>query len=184
MARVLSVNLARDATLPMRGYQVRTGIFKEAAAGAVRIERLGLEGDFQVDKRFHGGPDKAVYIYPQEHYAPWQQELGLTEPLPYGAFGENLTIEGLLESDVRTGERFRIGTAVVEVTKPRMPCMKLALKFRRPDMVKRMHANERSGFYVSVVEEGTVEAGDSMERLMERPDRPTIPDVFRMKREA
>jgi MOSC domain-containing protein YiiM len=148
------------------------------------MERLGFNGDFQVDKRFHGGPDKAVYLYPHEHYLPWQQELGLPELLPFGAFGENLTIEGLLEPEVRMGERFRIGSALVEVTKPRMPCVKLALKFGRPDMVRRMHQNERSGFYVSVIEEGAVEAGDEIERVLERPDRPAIPEIFRMKREA
>lgn len=179
-ARVLSVNIARPATLRMRGEDIRTGIFKEPVPGPLLAARLGLAGDFQVDRRFHGGPDKAIYVYPSEHYAAWCEELGL-EDLPPGAFGENLTTSGLLEADLHTGDRLRVGGALLEVTKPRMPCYKLALKFGRPDMVKRMHANERSGFYASVVEEGIIEARSRIELVLSHPERASIPEIFRRK---
>jgi MOSC domain-containing protein YiiM len=148
---------------------VTTGIFKDPVAGRIMLRRNNLEGDGQADLSVHGGWDKAVYVYPSEHYAYWRQELAGI-PLPYGSFGENFTTEGLDESNVHIGDRFRIGGAVVEVTQPRMPCYKLAIRFKRADLPKRFHASGRCGFYLAVIGEGEVEAGDTFERIV-RKDR-------------
>jgi MOSC domain-containing protein YiiM len=130
------------------------------------MRRLNLDGDRQADLTVHGGPAKAVYAYPSEHYPLWKSELPLMD-LPWGMFGENLTTEGMHEDDVHVGDKFRIGEAIVMVTQPRTPCYKLALKFQRDDMLKRMLQNGRSGFYLAVVEQGLVEAGDAIELVHE-----------------
>lgn len=165
-AHILSVNIARPAELSLRGQPIPTGIFKEPTPGVVPVHKLGLAGDKQADLRVHGGPRKAVYAYPAEHYAYWTDLLGMPE-LPWGMFGENLTVEGLHEESVSIGDLYRAGTALLEVTQPREPCYKLALKFGRPDMVKRFAASGRSGFYFSVREEGELQTGDAIE-LVER----------------
>jgi MOSC domain-containing protein YiiM len=162
--KVISVNVGVPKEILIGGKSVRTGIFKKPVAGMVRVWTLGLEGDNQVDRRVHGGPDKAVYIYPFEHYEWWRRELG--EKLEeFGAFGENLTTEGLLEDSVTRGDRIAIGTAIFQVTKPRQPCFKLAAKFQREDMIQRFRDSGRTGFYVRVLEEGWVQAGDAIDVL-------------------
>lgn len=138
-----------------------------------------LQGDQQADLRVHGGPNKAIYAYPSEHYSFWQQELARPD-LPAGAFGENLTTAGLSEESIFIGDQFRIGSAVLQVTQPRMPCFKLALRFERADMIKRFWASGRSGFYFSVVQEGELAAGDQMEKIAEDPERVTVADVLRL----
>jgi MOSC domain-containing protein YiiM len=140
------------------------------------VARDNLEGDQQSDLSVHGGPEKAVYVYPMEHYAFWRLELPEAE-LPWGAFGENLTTEGLLEDDVWIGDRYRVGTAELVVTQPRMPCYKLALRFGRSDMVKRFLQSGRSGFYLAVEREGDVGAGDAIERLGRDERRLTVAEV-------
>jgi MOSC domain-containing protein YiiM len=140
---------------------VRTGIYKEPAAGRVRLRRLGLEGDFQADLSVHGGPEKAVYVYPSEHYPYFREMLGRTDLSP-GFFGENLTTEGLLEDEVRPGDVFRVGTAAVEVTTPRSPCFKLGARAGSPAFVADFLNSRRLGFYLAVVEEGEVGAGDEI----------------------
>jgi MOSC domain-containing protein YiiM len=140
--------------------------------------RLDLEGDEQSDLRVHGGPDKAVYLYPVEHYSFWREEL--SEPdLPYGAFGENLTTSGLSEDTVCIGDTLRIGSAEFVVTQPRMPCFKLQIRFDRADMVKRFAQSGRSGFYLRVVREGEVEAGDEIAFISRDQRRVTVADVVR-----
>jgi MOSC domain-containing protein YiiM len=134
--------------------------------GRVMLRRLNLDGDRQADLSVHGGPTKAVYVYPSEHYDYWKHELPEMK-LPWGMFGENFTTAGLFEAQVNIGDKFRVGSAVVVVTEPRMPCYKLALKFGRPDIIKRFLASERTGFYFAVLREGDVGTGDSIE-LMER----------------
>lgn len=128
------------------------------------LHRFNLEGDGQADLTVHGGWDKAVYVYPSEHYAFWRQELP-NMPLPNGSFGENFTTEGLDEHSVHIGDRFRIGEAIVEVTQPRLPCYKLGIRFERPDMPKRFHQSERCGFYLAVIREGAVQSGDVLKRI-------------------
>jgi len=144
-----------------RGKTVTTSIFKAPVTGRVRVSRLNLAGDEQSDLTVHGGVDKAVYVYPSEHYPYWREQLP-DFPLPWGAFGENFTTDGLSEKDIHIGDRLRIGTAEFEVTQPRMPCFKLGIRFDRADMVKRFLRSGRSGFYLRVLKEGDVSAGDSI----------------------
>ncbi len=148
---------------------VSTAIFKKPVEGAVRVARLNLEGDGQADLTVHGGPTKAVYAYPSQHYDFWRDQPPGTE-LRWGAFGENLTIEGLDEESVSIGDRFRVGTARLVVTEPRMPCFKLGLRFGDPKMIKRFLQSQRTGFYFGVEEEGQVEAGDTIELLEKNPE--------------
>jgi MOSC domain-containing protein YiiM len=140
---------------------VTTSIFKEPVTGRIRVDRLNLSGDEQSDLSVHGGPDKAVYVYPSEHYAYWRDELP-DFPLPWGAFGENFTSDGLFENEIRIGDQLQIGTAEFVVTQPRMPCFKLGIRFDRPDMVKRFLKSGRSGFYLRVVQEGDVGVDDTV----------------------
>ena len=160
--RVVSCNVSLPVMIETGGRQVPTGIFKKPVIGRVKVDRLNLEGDRQADLTVHGGVYKAVYAYPSEHYAWWREQLPAME-LPWGMVGENLTTAGLSEEELRIGDRLRIGTAVLQVTQPRMPCFKLAAKFGRADMVKRFWESGRSGFYLSVVTEGELGAGDPIE---------------------
>ena len=156
---VVSVNVAEPRTIAWRGREVATGIHKSPRQGAVRVHPLGLEGDLQADKRFHGGPDKAVYAYPAEHYDFWRASLD-DPSLPYGAFGENLTIAGVLEADAPPGTRLHIGSVSLVVTGPRTPCFKLGVRLGRRDAVRRFADSGRSGFYLRVAISGALAAGD------------------------
>ncbi len=124
----------------------------------------------------HGGPSKAIYVYPSEHYAFWREELPGAD-LPWGMFGENLATHGLMEIEVGIGDRFRIGSAEVTVTEPRMPCYKLGLKFGRDDIIKRFLASRRTGFYLAVLKEGEVGAGDAIQRISQDPNGVTVADI-------
>ena len=172
-ARLLSVNLARDATLPFRGRQIRTGIFKEPVARRVRLGLLTLDGDVQVDKRYHGGPDQAVYVFPSEHYPFFRARLA-RDDLAAGFFGENFTTAGLLEESVRVGDVLRVGGALVQVTKPRAPCFKMGLKAGSGRFVRELLESRRLGFYLRVLEEGDVGAGDPIAIASSDPDSPTM----------
>ena len=158
------------------GRPVRTGIFKTPVEGPVVIKRTKVEGDEVADLRVHGGPYKAVYLYPSEHYDFWKKELSLPE-LPFGAFGENLTTEGLTEMAVHIGDEYQVGSSILKVTQPRMPCFKLAIRFERADMVKKFWQSERSGIYFSVVKEGQVERGNTIEEIESDPERVSVSDV-------
>lgn len=157
-----------------------TGIFKEPVAGRVTVRRLGLDGDKQADLRVHGGPEKAVYAYPSEHYEYWKTELG--RQLSWGMFGENLTTQGLREDQVHLEDEFRIGSATLVVTQPRFPCYKLGIKFGTMEMVSRFQATGRSGFYLSVRKEGELQAGDQIELIRRNITSPTILEVFASER--
>ena len=158
-AKLISVNVGLPRVVMSNGDPVPTGIFKEPVAGRVILRTLNLDGDGQADLSVHGGPSKAVYVYPSEHYDYWRNELPDIQ-LSWGMFGENFTSAGLSESELNIGDKFGVGSAVVAVTEPRLPCYKLALKFGRPDIVKRFLASERTGFYFAVLREGDVAAGD------------------------
>ena len=176
--RLLSIQVGRPRPVPWRRGTVTTGIYKKQVEGRIMLRPHNLEGDEQADLTVHGGWDKAVYVYPSEHYTFWRTELpGM--PLPYGLFGENFTTEGLDESTVYTGDRFSIGSAVVEVTQPRMPCYKLGVRFGRPDMPQRFHASGRCGFYLAVVEEGDVGAGDVWKLIDRRNNTVSVLDSYR-----
>jgi MOSC domain-containing protein YiiM len=174
---LLSVNVGQIRLVPYRGKQVRTGIYKEPVAGPVMVHTLNLEGDRQADLRVHGGVDKAVYLYPAEHYEAWQTELDRL--LAFGHFGENLTISGILEDRVRIGDRLRIGGALLEVTEPRVPCFKLGIKMSDQRFLRRFLDSGRSGFYCCVLEEGLIEAGQSIELYNAKGHQPTIADIVR-----
>jgi MOSC domain-containing protein YiiM len=175
--RVLTVNvgLPRDVTFGKR--RMRTAILKEPTNGAVPLRRFGFEGDGQADPRYHGGPDKAAYLYPFEHYAYWAEVLSRNDLGP-GAFGENLTTEGLLETDVRIGDVYEVGSATVQVTQPRTPCAKLGAKFGSMTFVRTFASAGRPGFYLRVLREGMVEAGDAIVLLSPARERPTVAEVF------
>jgi MOSC domain-containing protein YiiM len=177
--RIVSLNIGLPRDVVWHGRTVTTGIFKEPVAGRVALRRLNLDGDRQADLTVHGGPFKAVYCYPVEHYALWTEELG-GGALPMGAFGENLTTEGLNEDDVHIGDEFSIGTARLVVTQPRMPCYKLGIRFRDDGMVKRFLASRRTGFYLAVVREGDVGTGDAIARAAEDPQRLRVADITRL----
>lgn len=177
--KLLSVNVSQPRTVQYYGRQVATGIFKEPVDGRLRVERLNIEGDRQVDTRVHGGLDKAVYAYPFEHYATWQAELG-RDDFAYGQFGENLTTEGLLEDAVHIGDRFRIGELVLEVSQPRIPCFKLAMKMGIKDFPVTFIKSQRSGFYLRVIEEGEIGAGDAIERVSEDPEGVSVQYIYNL----
>jgi MOSC domain-containing protein YiiM len=158
---VVSLNVGRPREVEWRGRLVRTSIWKEPVQGTVRVTSLNLDGDAQSDLSVHGGPDKAVYAYPAEHYDYWQRELDV-DALPWAAFGENLTTSGILEPDIAIGDRVRVGSVELVVTQPRLPCFKLGIRFGRDDMVKRFLQSGRSGFYFAVVREGEITAGDRL----------------------
>lgn len=162
-----------------RGAAVSTGIYKEPVEGPVQLRTLNLDGDRQADLTVHGGPTKAVYAYPSEHYDFWRAELPDMQ-LPWGMFGENFTTEGLEESRVNIGDRFRIGAAELMVTEPRMPCYKLGIKFGRSDILKRFLASGRTGFYFSVTKEGEVAAGDRVELIGRDEHNVTISEIVRL----
>lgn len=174
--KLLSINVGLPREVEWRGKIVRTSIFKAPVSGRVRVTRLNVQGDRQSDLSVHGGADKAVYAYPSEHYAFWRNELPDMD-FPWGAFGENLTTEGLLEDKVHIGDRFRAGSAEFTVTQPRMPCFKLAIRFNRSDMVKRFLRSGRAGFYLAVIQEGDIGAGDSLDLVAEDNSHVTVADI-------
>lgn len=180
--RVLSVNVGRIRTIEPGGKTVTTGIYKEPVSGAVRIGKEGVEGDVQANRLVHGGVDKAVLLLSTEHHEAWRRELG-RDDFAAGLFGENLTVIGLPEDVVRIGDRYRIGAAgrgpVLEVTQPRRPCFKLGFKLGDEDFAKRHARSGGVGFYARVIEEGVVEAGDDIERLLTSPDAPTVLEATR-----
>jgi MOSC domain-containing protein YiiM len=179
MMRIVSINVGRPRSVEWRGKTVSTSIFKGPVAGPVRAQRLNLAGDEQADLSVHGGPDKAVYAYPSEHYAYWRDALPGVE-LPWGSFGENLTTEGLSESTLGIGDRLRVGSAELQVTQPRMPCFKLAIRFQRSDMVKRFQRSARPGFYLSVLREGVITAGDSIQVVPQGEPCVSVAEIARL----
>jgi MOSC domain-containing protein YiiM len=173
----LNVGLPR---LVLRGEEpVSTGIFKEPVVGRVMLRTLNLDGDRQADLSVHGGPEKAVYLYPSEHYEFWKRELPDMD-MPWGTFGENFTTTGLRETETQVGDRFKIGSAEVMVTQPRMPCYKLGIRFGRTDIIRRFLASERTGFYLSVLTEGEVVAGDEFELIEKNATGVRVVDVTRL----
>ena len=174
---LMSLNTGGPREVEWNRGTVWTSIWKGPRDGRVRVATLNIEGDQQSDLSVHGGTYKAVYCYPSEHYACWREQLPGMD-LPWGAFGENLTTEGLLETDVCIGDRIQIGTAEFQVTQPRSPCFKLGIRFGRDDMIKRFIAAGRSGFYVRVLREGDIATGDDI-RIVERAaGSMSVSDIF------
>ncbi len=177
--RLVSVNVGLPREMEWRGRTIRTSIFKTPTDRRVRVTTVNLEGDRQSDLSVHGGVDKAVYAYPSEHYAYWRGELPGMD-LPWGIFGENFTTEGLLEESVRIGERLRVGSAEFVITQPRMPCFKLGIRFDRPDIVRRFLQSRRTGFYLAVLREGEVAAGDSIQVTAQERGGLTVADIVNL----
>jgi len=177
--KIISVNVGLPRLVLRNGEPVSTGIFKEPVSGRVMMRTLNLDGDRQADLSVHGGPEKAVYVYPSEHYDFWKGELPDME-LPWGVFGENFTTTGLFETEINVGDKFRVGTAEVMVTQPRMPCYKLGIRFGRANIIKRFLISERSGFYLSVLKEGEVGAGDEFQLLEKNTSGVRVVDVTRL----
>ncbi len=177
--KIISLNVGRPRLVVWNGQPVSTGIYKAPVESRVMLRALNLDGDRQADLSVHGGPYKAAYAYPAEHYGYWREQLPGTE-LPWGMFGENFTTEGLDESTVCIGDRFRVGAAEVTVTQPRLPCYKLSIKFGRTDILKRLLASGRTGFYLSVQREGEVGAGDEIELLGRDRNGVTVADILRL----
>jgi MOSC domain-containing protein YiiM len=177
--KILSVNVGLPREVVSGGKTVKTGIYKFPVHRRVKVSKLNIKGDGQADLSVHGGPNKAVYAYPSEHYEYWRREFPGME-MPRGMFGENLTLEGLLEDDAHIGDRFRMGTTVLMVTQPRLPCYKLGIRFAREDMPERFFSSRRTGFYFAVVEEGELGEGDAVEPIHRDANRISVADILRL----
>lgn len=172
MGEVVSVNLAEPRTLMRRGHAMTTGLWKRPVGRSVAVGRLGLEGDLVGDKRHHGGTDKAVYAYALEDVRWWEEQLG--RELGPGFFGENLTLSGVQVSGARIGEKWQVGSTLLEVSEPRHPCWKLAEKVGEPRFVKRFQQAGRPGAYLRVLNEGEVRVGDAVAVKAAPPDAPAL----------
>jgi MOSC domain-containing protein YiiM len=179
MPKILSVNVSLPKDVDFEGQKVTTGIFKEPVKGRIMLRTLNIDGDKQADLTVHGGPDKAVYAYSVEHYEYWRKVYPNIE-MPHGMFGENFTVEGLMESEVNIGDVFQMGSSKVIATQPRMPCYKLGVKFGCMDVLKKFLASGRSGIYFKVLEEGEVGAGDTIEQIGKDPNQITIINIVRL----
>jgi MOSC domain-containing protein YiiM len=177
--KLVSLNVARPRLVVYKGQSISTGIFKQPVSGPVQLRTLNLDGDRQADLSVHGGPYKAVYGYPSEHYSFWREELAGVD-LPWGMFGENFTTSGLAEDELHVGDRFQIGSSILMVRQPRVPCYKLSAKFKRDDILERFLLSGRSGFYFSVEQEGSVAAEDDFQLLKRNQDGITISEMNRL----
>ena len=176
MPRLLSVNVGLPRDIEWRGRTVHTGIWKEAVQGRRRVNRLNVEGDGQGDLGGHGGEQRAVFVYQIESYRYWAERLGRRD-FTHGQFGENFTIEGLPDDEVCIGDRFRIGTALFEVTQPRTTCYRVGIRLDEPQMAALLTSSGRPGFYFRVLEEGEVGAGDPILPVAGGPERMTVAEV-------
>jgi MOSC domain-containing protein YiiM len=177
--KLVAINAGLPREVAWHGKTVLTSIWKEPVNGPVRVSTLNIEGDRQADLSVHGGADKAVYVYPSEHYDYWRGELPGTD-LAWGAFGENFTSEGLAEDEVRIGDRLGIGSAEFSVTQPRMPCFKLGIRFGRPAIVRQFLRSGRAGFYLAVTREGETSAGDPIRILERKGNSLTVSEIVRL----
>jgi ferredoxin-NADP reductase/MOSC domain-containing protein YiiM/ferredoxin len=173
---LLSVNVGMPKNVPWQGKTVFTGVFKEAVAEPRRVRKLNVDGDGQGDLAGHGGEQRAVFVYQIDSYRYWERELGRND-FVYGQFGENFTIEGLSDDEVCIGDRYRIGTAIFEVTQPRVTCYRVGIRMDDPRIPALLVSRRRPGFYFRVLQEGEVQAGDEIVKLASRPEQMTVADV-------
>ena len=179
--KLLSINVSKPKPIQYGGKTIKTGIFKVPVAGTVMLREKNIDGDGQGDLRVHGGTYKAIYGYPFEHYTHWQQELH-RDNLTYGQFGENLTLEGLLEDAVHIGDIFQIGLVVkLQITQPRVPCFKLAYKMGLPEFPKQFLESRRVGFYFRVLEEGKITAGDTIARIEVASESMNVTEILNLR---
>lgn len=177
--KLISLNVGLPKLVLHHGEPVSTGIFKHPVTNRIALRKLNLDGDRQADLSVHGGSEKAVYAYPSEHYEFWKSEFPEMD-LPWGMFGENFTTEGMFEGDLNIGAKYKVGSATVMVTQPRMPCYKLGIKFGRGDILRRFLQSGRTGFYFSVLEEGEVGVGDQLELLPKNNEGVKVSDITRL----
>jgi len=176
--KIISTNIAEPKTIQWKGKRVTTGIFKYPVDTAIFLGEEDVENDNVIDRRFHGGVDKACYLYSADHYRYWQN-LYPEIKMPWGMFGENLTVEGLHETDVNIGNIYRIGETVVQATQPRQPCFKLQFRFNDTEIIRKFVDSGLSGVYVRVLEKGKIKAGDSM-KLIENKESLSIQKVYEL----
>jgi MOSC domain-containing protein YiiM len=176
---VVSVNVGLPRDISYQGRLILSGIVKAPRIGRVRVGALNIAGDAQADLTVHGGPNKAIYAYPVEHYDYWRQELAGVD-FPMGAFGENLTTAGMLEEALNIGDRLCVGSVELIVTQPRLPCYKLNAKFLREDMTKKFLKSRRTGFYFAVAREGEIGAGDTIQFLSRDENSVSVADITRL----
>src|ERR1700754_4810439 len=176
MARLVSVNVGLPRDIAWNGRTVHTGIWKEPVIGRCRVGRLNVDGDGQGDTAGHGGEQRAVFVYQDESYRYWQKHLGRSN-LVHGQFGENFTVEGLADAEVCIGDRYRIGSALFEVTQPRVTCYRLGIRMEEPDMAALLVKHGRPGFYFRVIEEGDVEAGDEIIQVASGPESMSVFEI-------
>jgi MOSC domain-containing protein YiiM len=175
--RLISVNVGKERPIANAKSYGKTGIFKTAVESAIQITHLGIPGDAIVDVKHHGGVDQAIYLYGSLDYDWWSEQLGRT--ITPGTFGDNLTVEGLESPSIFIGDRFLIGSVILEVTSPRIPCVTLAACMGDPDFVKRFRKAERPGMYCRVIQTGWVEAGQTVSLLPGSGDRISLIEMFR-----
>lgn len=177
--KLISVNVGLPIKVKFGNEIVTTGIFKNPVDKSINLKKLNLEGDRQADLTVHGGPDKAVYSYPYEYYDFWRKEFPDIS-FNWGMFGENLTTEGLFESQVNVGDRFQIGSAQLVATQPRMPCYKLGVKFGRMDIIKKFLKSEKSGIYFKVIKEGEIVINDTIKLIKKDNNNITIKNIVEL----
>ena len=177
--RVQALNVSLPKVLVYKGEEVLTGIYKVSTTEPLMIRKTNIDGDRQADLTVHGGVDKAVYAFPAEHYSYYQETLK-QDPYETGQFGENLTTEGMLESDVHIGDRYQVGEVVLEVSQPRSPCYKFAIKMGTAESLSVCINSAKTGFYFRVLSEGVVQSGDCIEIEYSNDTAPTVEEVHRL----
>ena len=177
--KVLSVNVGLPRKVLFNGQTVTTAIFKDPVTGPVMLRKLNIDGDKQADLTVHGGVDKAVYSYPEEHYGYWRKQFPDAD-LVWGMFGENFTTEGLMEDAVNIGDQLQIGSANLVATQPRMPCYKLGVRFGHMEIIRRFLASGRPGIYFRVLKEGEVQTGDKIEIVRRDENSVSVKDIVRL----
>ena len=176
VGRLLSVNVGMPKDVSWQGRTVFTGVFKDPVSGAAACGKLNIDGDGQGDLAGHGGEQRAVFVYQIESYRYWESELE-RDGFVHGQFGENFTVEGLADDEVCIGDRYRIGTATLEVTQPRVTCYRVGIRMEDPRIPALLVSHRRPGFYFRVIEEGEVEAGDEILKLSSGPEQMPVAEV-------
>ncbi len=179
MPRLLSVNVGLPCDIVWRGETVRTAIWKEPVQGRRMVRRLNIDGDKQADLAGHGGEQRAVFVYQMESYHYWERQLG-RDDFVFGQFGENFTVEGLSDEEVCIGDQYRIGSALFEVSQPRVTCYRVGIRMNDPQMPALLVAHKKPGFYLRVLHEGEVEAGDEIVKVADGPQRLTVAEIDAM----
>ena len=175
MSRILSINVSKPVLLVYKGHRVQSSIRKQPVTGAVALGRYGLDGDQQADLYNHGGRDKGIYIYPSEHYKTWEEHLN--KPLVYGTLGENLTAEGLFETELCVGDRLGIADAIIEITQPRIPCYKLEMSVQQDGFAQTFAQSCKLGSYAKIIKGGTLTAGEDIVFVHRAPERISVHQI-------